>query len=251
MKRCLVLVGCLIVAGTCPSICFGDGVKGVVSGYLPGTAQFYSQSNVRPTFWVGYSDRAKGFRVSTSHAAIAPATTLSQQYVANVKGTWVGGVIPIASKGNFAVRVDGAYLISSTTSLDQEQYTTSSVLGQRWSKAVVDSYFLDAQGAYRLSEAWGLVAGFRWDVVSLKLSNPELQNYQWIPGWESDISVKSYEPYVGLEVVQGLRTTGKLRMQVVGFPALFGNVRFGDSFPNTPLPRSLSFNSSHSLRNAL
>jgi len=189
---------------------------------------------------VGYSQRAKGFRVSTSHVSIAESITLSQQFVADVKGTWVGGVIPVASGRNFDVRVEGGYLISSTTGLTEEDDTTLGFGGQTWTKAVVDSYFLDAQGAYRLSEAWGLVGGFRWDVVSLKVSNPELQFYQGIPGWESDISVNSYEPYVGLEVVQGSRTAGKLRMQVVGFPALFGNVRFGDSFPNTFLPSGVA-----------
>ncbi len=240
MKRNVALWLCLAVAVAWPAKCLSWDLPAVVSDYIAGRASGCSLSCAEPGIWAGYSESRRGFRVSTTHESIDGAAALSQEFVANIKGTWVGGVLPLASGCSASLTIAGACLVPSGFALDQEEGSANPDFSgpQRWFNTKVNSYFLETQGIYRLSEACGLVGGFRWDVVSLRLSHPDVQTftYQDSPGWEGDITVTSYEPYVGLEVVRGSELTGRLRMQLVGFPALFGNVRFGDSFPNSSAP---------------
>jgi len=88
---------------------------------------------------------------------------------------------------------------------------------------------------YRMSGETALVAGFRWESLLTNFGDPN-PDYQFtVPGMEAQTTLAIYEPYVGVRLTPGTKSSG-LTLQFVGFPWLFATVQHLNVCNNNGVP---------------
>lgn len=102
---------------------------------------------------------------------------------------------------------------------------------RRW-KTRNHTYSLEGAGFYNFYGAGSVLAGFRWDHLETSLERPYGASAGFFSSLESDESVlvaNAFQPYLGFMVDQGGPST-VLRVGITGWPQLYGNLRYGQTF---------------------
>ena len=149
-------------------------------------------------------------------------------------GLWLGISNYCQCSDRVGIMASGWYLFPSSG--DAEETYTVSVGSLRGDFKIWNSTrswgWID--GALVLGDPCGLnlIAGFRWDSYSVRLTDPRLFTGRGIlllsSSGEADLTLNSYIPLIGTQSCCGGPCCGLL-VRVVGFPWVPGNLRFGET----------------------
>jgi hypothetical protein len=132
-----------------------------------------------------------------------------------IHGLWLGLSKTVAVSDRTALIGSGWYLFGSNSETNWNGFDGWSAKMQWW--------FVDILGAYGSLNGFSLLAGFRYDYVTIRVQNPSDSGFFFsnIHGI-ADLQSKAYIPLIGMQLgCSG--GSSSLSFRVVGFPYLFGN----------------------------
>jgi len=154
-----------------------------------------------------------------------------------VQGLWLA-LSADGRVGDLGVFTRGSWLVPSNKESD-EAYNGTVAL-RTWG-AKTQWYTLEGAGMYPAYGSFAAVGGFRYDAFDTSFSDPVAVGLAFTnPSDEADVTVRAYIPYFGLVVNQD----AALKFGLIGFPYLFGNVKYNQTFGGV-----FHFESSGALRN--
>jgi hypothetical protein len=215
---------------------------GLPSLGLPSLGGFFGRSSCTPGCAVpgglkvfgGYVDdpRAVSLTFDPLNDGYLPAILLvnwKQQYP--LRGWLVGLNLDIPLGESLYASLDGAYMFRGGPLSHSEEIVFFALgTGSRTWDALNQWYMFDVAGHYSpLGMAWA-VAGVRFDSFATNFKNPTNQvALAALPTDEADVNLALWLPYLGLETVLR-QTNGSLKVGFIGFPAVFGNVKYGQTY---------------------
>ncbi len=182
----------------------------------------------------GYVDDPRGVTLNfdPNGAGYLPAIILgnwTQSYP--LRGWLVAAEADIPLGEALMASLGGAYMFrGGPLSHSEEIVQGAGLQGSRTWDALNQWYVFDVAGHYSpLGIAWA-VAGVRFDSFATNFQNPANQvALAGLPTDEADVQFSTWIPYLGLETVLG-QTNGSLKVGLIGFPAVFGTMKYGQTY---------------------
>jgi hypothetical protein len=207
-----------------------------------------------PSVYVGYEIRQSRNRKPLNYGASGPANAsndftvvLGNQFNVDASdpgGLWLGVSEYCQISNCLGIMASGWYLFPSNGDA-QEAYGGVGTIDEE------ENFAVNSRRTWRTSRSWGwldamavlgspcglnLIAGFRWDSYSVRLTDPRpagvsFDGFTWSTA-ESDLTVNSYIPLIGTQYCCGGPCCGLL-IRVVGFPWVPSRVRWGETFTSS------------------
>ena len=167
---------------------------------------------------------------------VLPGTCVSSYFIYDLRGVNLTGEIPIEISKSVSARFGGSYLFAMSSAADQDITWLDMPPGTRsWAWTRSSYYGLTGEARYSSSDAFTLIAGFRWNSLNTNFGNPNPDYPFTISNMESGLSVNMYQPFIGAEVSQKL-VGSNLLLKVVGFPLMPGYIQHFNTCNNHGVP---------------
>jgi hypothetical protein len=184
---------------------------------------------------LGYMGKANGIRAGYT-GLVLPGTCVSSYFIYDLRGVNLTGEIPIEISKSVSARFGGSYLFAMSSAADQDITWLDMPPGTRsWAWTRSSYYGLTGEARYSSSDAFTLIAGFRWNSLNTNFGNPNPDYPFTISDMESGLSVNMYQPFIGAEVSQKL-VGSNLLLKVVGFPLMPGYIQHFNTCNNRGVP---------------
>lgn len=211
----------------CPPPMFGAPTCGPTSCAKP-------LMGIAHACYAGYLTSSPGAQLSLQSDEVAAAGLVSISYRYPLEGFWLGcGTrVPWGEKGQAMLK--GAWLFPSKGHAREEAAfifgpdldKRSWVLDLQWAN-------VDLSGAYLVGEGnAAVIGGVRFDSFKSNFKDPYdfvRLNPAFFSANRADTSIVSYVPYLGV-AVQKSSTEGSFSAGILGFPHLFGNIVYKETF---------------------
>lgn len=246
MKKGFVLVAALLMLAAIP---VGVHAQGLLGSMWPGS---FSQRSCGlgpcdpcgpplfdpPIFYVGWMDSnsakfsfdaagggGQRWPLTGVWLGLAERINLNETCGVDLDG-WV--LIPSNRNGGEAETVDTTIPHLSPTSTPgvfTVTFIPAAILATRTWDTRPDWWYLDAAATYSMSEAFRILAGFRYEHFSTNFQNPSpIFGLVTTPDDTADATVNSYLPFVGLQ-----SSMGGLNLRLIGFPIAPAQVTYGET----------------------
>ncbi|MFH1115399.1 MAG: hypothetical protein V1792_15940 [Pseudomonadota bacterium] len=117
---------------------------------------------------------------------------------------------------------------------DTEDYSLAVGTESRHWSTKSDTYYFDGMGFYKIFGGAAVVGGFRWNHMETSFQRPDGSTFPTSQREdESVLVVNLFEPYVGAMIDQG-GASRVLRVGVIGWPQLYGNVKYEETLGGAP-----------------
>ena len=247
MKYRVVFLASIILVALIPALSAGQASPigmGLPSLGLSSVGGFLGRGSCAPgcalagglNIAAGYVDDPRGVTLTfdPNGEGYQPAIVLdkwTQSYP--LRGWLVGARADIPLSGALMASLGGAYMFQGGPLSHSEEIVQSTLFagqGSRTWDALNQWYMFDVAGHYSpLGIGWAVV-GVRFDSFATNFKNPaNLVALAALPTDEADVQFSSWIPYLGLETVLG-QTNGSLKVGVIGFPAVFGTMKYGQTY---------------------
>jgi hypothetical protein len=245
MKKGLILLVTVLLVASFTVSGHAQGFLGIWPGSSPGFGAYRTdpirQAFDPPVFYVGWMESYStsiGFEATNGGGQRWP-----------LSGLWLGLAERINLNENCGVDLDGWVLIpsnrkggeSETLSSSHSiithptrittvvvQVTNSFEVNRTWETSP-EWWYLDAAATYGRSDAFKVIAGFRYEHFSTNFKNPSsLFGLTTTPDDTADLTLNSYLPFVGLQSTIG-GPGSKVSLRLIGFPIAPASVTFSET----------------------
>ncbi|MBI4963749.1 MAG: hypothetical protein HY913_10785 [Desulfomonile tiedjei] len=232
IRRVAVLFVGILVLGLAPTLVSAQGTFGMG---LPGFPSFSGLLGERLgcgqektafsslKFYVGWGDDRIGNRFGESAADLPlGGTSDPRNWRHPNRGLWLGLADQLQFTERIGVLVSGWYLIPSNRN-GEEQVTSSGFVRKTW-ETKNRWYWLEA--ALNVDVGMGsVVGGFRYDYNTASFKDPfNIVSLNQSDTPEADFTFENFIPFFGIQY-----SCANLTARVIGFPALFGTARYGET----------------------
>lgn len=189
-------------------------------------------------FNIGYlaTDRNAAFDLSADPLV---GSVASVRHDFPVDGLWLAVSASGRLRDGFGIFARGSWLVPSNRRSDRTLVFGGTPEPGRW-RTRVQWYNADIAGTFSPYGALTVVGGFRFDSFDMKFHDRDLVDPDDLGTDETNVTVSSYIPYVGVMVHHG----SELKVGLIGFPYVPGDV----SYDHTWGPRVIRHDAKGSFR---
>jgi len=178
------------------------------------------QSGAGLTFYMGYlaTNRNAVFDLSAD-PPVGIVSSVRHDYP--VEGLWLALSASGQVRDGFGIFARGSWLVPSNRQSDRTLVFGGTAEPGTWNTKV-QWYNTDIAGTYSPYGVLTLIGGFRFDSFEIKFHDRDLVDANDLVTDETNVTVASYIPYVGVMLNQG----SCLKVGLIGFPYVPGNVKY-------------------------
>lgn len=249
MKRGLVLFTALLLIVSLPVIANAQGMFGFSGAPLFAPPDPISPADpirafTPPIFYIGWMETYKNVTFAFDGAGagnlfggdhrwpvaglwlgLEEKVNLSQNLSAILDG-WL--LVPTRRKGSEPEEVTRTFVTAFSTTVPIAFGTTTEIGGREWDTDP-DWWYIDAMGVFGPSAMFKVLGGFRYEHFSTRFKNPvDSIAVPSTPEDRADITVNSYQPFVGFQYATG-GPTGHISVRLIGFPLVPADVSHRES----------------------
>lgn len=235
MRRVVVVFVGILVLGLAPTLVPAQGLLPglpALGGAYGGAASCGGRDACGfpgPTFYIGwqFASPTTSFALDAAHLGVAGVTNVSENY--SNPGLWLGLTVPVPLSDSFSLLASGWYLVPGTTSgTASESYSPAGIGNRSWA-AKTDWWFVDGLLAFTPRNNFALLAGLRYDYFTTKFTIDNQAGFAFGLGSdEADLISYNVIPLIGLQFTFPF-AQNNLILRAVGFPALVGSLKHGET----------------------
>ncbi len=180
-------------------------------------------------FYAGWGDDRRGTALSFDIQRTDTEDLLALHHSYPVRGLWLG----LAAQGKVKNRwgfVGGGWVLvpSSATSQESLSILGAPPTGKNWSTRT-DWWFAD--GALASDYGRGrFLAGFRFDRFATNFEDPvAFSGITGLASDRSDVTINSYIPFVGYQLLQQSPQVSRMKISIIGFPWFVADMTYHDT----------------------
>ncbi|MEW6351854.1 MAG: hypothetical protein AB1646_22625 [Thermodesulfobacteriota bacterium] len=180
-------------------------------------------------FYAGWGADVRGTKLSfdIQRTDTEDLFALHQNYP--VRGLWLGLAAQGRVKYRWGILGHGWVLVPSSATSDESISIQGTLPASKNWRARTDWWFAD--GALATDHGRGrFLAGFRFDRFATNFEEPEsFSGIVGLPSDRSDVTINSYIPFLGYQLLQDSPRVSRLKLSIIGFPWFLSDMKYHDT----------------------